>query len=208
VSFVPICILALAVAAAAQVEQPASPPNAPSATQKSGPNSPLTFGGRVAEYQKSVINLGTLVLPAMGAGIAQASNRPPEWEQGAAGYGRRYGSLIGERVISETIRFGFAAADREDSRYFLSEDRSTWGRTRHAVASTLVSRTASGRRIPAFSQFAGNYGAAFIANSWYPDSESDTYHALERGSIGVAVDAGFNLLREFAPRLMRPFGKR
>ena len=203
-----ICILALAVAAAAQVERPAPLPNAPSATQKSGPNSQLTFGGRVAEYRKSVVNLGTLVLPAVGAGIAQASNRAPEWGQGAAGYGRRYGSLLGERVISETLRFGFAAVDGEDPRYFLSEDRSTWGRTRHAVASTLVSRTAGGRRIPAFSQFAANYGAAFIANSWYPDSESDTYHALQRGSIGVAVDVGLNLVREFAPRLMWPLGKR
>jgi hypothetical protein len=73
---------------------------------------------------------------------------------------------------------------------------------RHAVASSLVSYTASGRRIPAYSRFVGAYGSSFIANAWYPASVADTSHALERGSIHLGLGAAFNLLHEFAPRFM------
>ena len=103
-------------------------------------------------------------------------------------------------MISETIRFGFAAVDGEDPRYHRSEDTGFWPRAQHAVVETFTSETASGRRIPAFSRFAGTYGAAFIANSWYPESRATTGYALRRGSTALASSVGFHLFQEFMPR--------
>jgi hypothetical protein len=159
----------------------------------------MTFGERVHVYRRSVLNPETIVGPALSAGINQARNQPPGWGQGAEAYGDRFGSAFGRNVISKTITFGFAAIDGEDPRYFRSEDRSIWGRTKHAVVSTFVSPTASGHNLPAFSHFAGSYGAAFIANAWYPDNRATAADAARRGSISFGASIGLNLLREFVP---------
>lgn len=163
----------------------------------------LTFRDRMRIYEHSFVEPGGLIGPLMGAGIAQLRDTPPEWEQGAAGYGRRFASAYGRSVISRTIAFGVAAADREDSRYFRSGDRGIWRRTRHAVGATFVSRAGSGGSMPAISRFTGIYGAAFIANSWEPASQDSPKDALERGSTALLSSVGWHVFEEFWPDIRR-----
>jgi len=163
----------------------------------------LTFGKRARVYAGSIFSWQAIVAPAFGASIGQADNEPPTWGGGAEAYGKRFGSAAARYTISETVRFGIAAADGEDPRYFLSEDRSVWGRTRHAVLSTFVSPTSHGVTIPAFSRFVGVYGAAFIANTWYPDNRATAGDAAVRGTTALVGSLGFHLVREFVPFLNR-----
>lgn len=183
-------------------------PNAPSPQQPESQQyvgssnrveKPLTFGERVHIYGKDMFNVETIIGPAFGAGIGQWEDEPPDWGGGAEGYGDRIASGVGRHLIAETIRFGFAAVDHEDPRYFLSQDRGVWGRTKHAIVGTFVSNTTSGARIPAFSRFAGTYGAAFISNTWYPSDRATAGYAARRGSTALAASVGFHLLREFMP---------
>lgn len=170
----------------------ASLPDSPSASQHAYPNtSSLTLGERFTIYSHSIISPYTVVGPALGAGIGQWENEPPGWGQGGDGYARRLASGMGRQLISETIRFGFAAADGEDPRFQRSAEEGVWSRVRHAISETFTSRTESGGRIPAFSRFAGAYGAAFISNTWYPESRATTGYALRRGStaLGRAWDS-------------------
>ena len=217
-STVALCLLCLVVPAFAQGQEsaaslPSAPspkasagtprPNAPSATTPAGTprtvDHSLTFGERVHVYRHSVFNPETILGPAIASGINQWRNQPPGFGQGAEGYGDRIGSAFGRTVISKTITFGFAAIDGEDPRYFPMKNGSGWARTRHAFVSAFVSSTASGRRIPAFSHFAGTYSAAFISNAWYPDNQANAAFAARRGSISMGVSIGLNLLREFVP---------
>lgn len=180
-------------------------PNAPSAVRqytsssKSAERS-LTFGKRARIYSHEVFGPETIVGPAFGAGIGQWEDEPPGWNEGGAGYGKRFGSGVARHTIAQTIRFGFAAADGEDPRYFPSDDKGFWGRTRHAIVSIFVSQTSSGSRIPAFSRFAGTYGAAFISKEWYPANRATAEYAARRGSTALASSVGFHLLREFVPQ--------
>jgi hypothetical protein len=203
-SAVALGILCLLVPAFAQgQDSPASLPDAPTAKASIGTahsvDHSLTFRERVHVYERSVFNPETIIGPAFTAGINQWRNQPAGFGQGAEGYADRYGSAIGRNVIAKTIGFGFAAIDGEDPRYFRSESRSIWRRTGHAFVSTFVSPTASGHQIPAFSHFAGSYGAAFISNAWYPDKEATAISAARRGSISMGTSFGLNLLREFVP---------
>ena len=159
----------------------------------------LSLRDRVQIYRHSVFSAETIVGPAFGAALGQAENEPPGWHQGGDAYAKRFGSDVARHVVGETISFGVAALDGEDTRYFLSQDRRFWARTRHAIVSTFVSDTSSGRRVPAFSRFAGDYGAAFIENTWYPADRNTAARAAERGSTALAVDLGFNVAREFIP---------
>jgi hypothetical protein len=167
------------------------------------PDHSLTVGDRAHLYGRSVFSPETIVGPAFGAAIGQWEDEPPGWHQGAEGYGKRFASGVARRGIGETIRFGFAAADREDPRYFSSQNQGTWARTQHAVVSSFVSQTSSGRTIPAFSRFAGTYGAAFISNTWYPHNRAGAGDAARRGSTALASGVGFNLAREFLPFFRR-----
>ena len=68
-------------------------PNAPSATVPTyKPVGELTLGDRFTIYRKAVVRPYSLVGPAFGAGIGQWEDEPPEWGQGAKGYGRRIAS--------------------------------------------------------------------------------------------------------------------
>lgn len=174
-----------------------------SANRNSTSDHSLTFGQRAEIYRRSVLDPEAIVGPAFGAAIGQWEDEPPGWHQGAEGYGKRFASGLARHEIGETIRFGFAAADHEDPRYFLSQDRAAWGRTQHAVVSTFVSQTSSGLTIPAFSRFAGTYGAAFISNTWYPNNRAGLGNAARRGSTALATSVGFNLAREFLPFFRR-----
>jgi hypothetical protein len=179
----------------------ASMPNAPSATRlQPSQLGSLTLGERWSIYRHSIFRPYTLVGPALGAAVGQWEDEPPEWKQGAEGYARRFGSGAGRHLIAETVRFAVAAADGEDPRYQRLGEGSVWDRARHAIVQTFTSQTSSGTRIPAFSRFAGVYGAAFVSNLWYPDSRATTGWALRRGSTALGSSLGFHLFEEFMPR--------
>jgi hypothetical protein len=169
------------------------------------PAQSLTFGERVKIYERSFIAPESLIGPALGAGVGQWRDTPPEWGQGAGAYGIRFASGFGRSVISRTIAFGVAAADREDSRFVPSNETGIWRRTRHAVVGTFVSRTPNGGAMPAFSRFAGVYSAGFIANTWEPRSQDSTAHALERGSTALLSSVGWHVFEEFWPDIRGGF---
>ncbi len=52
---------------------------------------------------------------ALAAGIGQADDRPPDWKQGAVGYGERFASGFGIAAIGTTTRYALAEALREDT---------------------------------------------------------------------------------------------
>lgn len=163
----------------------------------------LTFGERFHIYTHSLTDVESVIKPALAVGIDQGTDTPSEWGQGGAGFGRRFGSAYAREVISRTIRFGVAAADHEDPRYFPSQESGFWPRAKYAVVRTFVARTDSGSQMPAFSRLAGAYGAAFISNAWYPERQADAQHALERGSTALATSVGWNVFREFWPDIRR-----
>ncbi len=65
---------------------------------------------------------------AFAAGIGQAYNTPPEWKQGAEGYGKRFGSAFGIAAVSTTTRYGLAQAFKEDTLYYRCECKGVFPR--------------------------------------------------------------------------------
>ena len=72
----------------------------------------------------------------------------------------------------------------------------------HPLLGTFMSETADGSLMPAYSRFAGAYGAAFVSNSYYyyADPRANAAWAMRRGSTALASTVGIHLLQEFAPR--------
>ena len=54
------------------------------------------------------------------AGVLQADGAPKEWGQGAAAYGKRFGSTVAWAGIHSTLAFGLDSTLHQDPRYFRS----------------------------------------------------------------------------------------
>lgn len=111
-----------------------------------------------------------IVTATLNAGIDQTNDAPPEWKQGAASYGKRFGSNFGVAAVTTTTRYALAKAFREDALYYRCECRGALPRLRHAVISTFTARRgADGHRALAVSALVAPYaGTVASTYGWYP----------------------------------------
>jgi hypothetical protein len=135
---------------------------------------------------------------ALAAGINQLTNAPPEWDQGAAGFGRRFGSNFGIAVVATTTRYGLAQAMKEDTMYYRCECAGLVPRLRHAVVSTLTARRGEdGHRVFSFPALIAPYAGSMTAvYGWYPDRYG-AKDAFRNGNYGLLAYLGSNVALEF-----------
>jgi len=165
--------------------------------------SQLTQKDRFRLYMEATFGPLPVLTQAASAGIFQARNRPPEWGQGASGYGRRLGDGFGYNAVRTTITYGTSVLFHEDDRYFASRRRSTGGRILSALASPLIARADNGDRKFSISTTAGIVGGAMIPRAWEPPSWQGAGNVCRSIGYGYAGIAGLNLFREFVPDLIR-----
>jgi len=139
-----------------------------------------------------------IVGAAFAAGINQGQNTPPEWKQGAEGYGKRFASDFGIAAITTTTRYTLAEAFREDTLYYRCECKGVFPRLGHAVISTFTARRGEdGHRvfsIPALiAPYAGTMTAVY---AWYP-GRYEAADALRMGNYTLLGYVGGNIALEF-----------
>ena len=135
---------------------------------------------------------------AIIAGIHQASNAPPEWNQGMKGYARRFGSDFGVAAVGTTTRYALAEALKEDTLYYRCECRGVFPRVRHAFFSTLTARRGDdGHRVFSFPALVAPYAGSMTAiYGWYPD-RFGAKDAFRMGNYSLLLYAGGNISMEF-----------
>ena len=135
---------------------------------------------------------------AFAAGINQAYDTPPEWKQGAEGYGKRFGSNFAIAAVSTTTRYGLAQAFREDTLYYRCECKGVFPRLRHALISTLTSRRGEdGHRVFSFPSLIAPYAGTMTAvYAWYP-GRYNAKDALRMGNYTMLGYVGANIGVEF-----------
>jgi len=140
--------------------------------------------------------------PIVGAGLAagmhQAYNAPPEWRQGAEGYGKRFGSDFGIAAITTTTRYGLSEAFHEDAMYYRCECKGVFPRLRHAVISTLTARRGDdGHRVFSIPALVAPYAGTMTAvYAWYP-GRYDAKDGFRMGNYSLLWYAGGNIALEF-----------
>lgn len=164
---------------------------------------PLTPKTQLHIYLKDTVGPITFLREAAAAGIRQAANSPEEWGGGMEGYGKRFGSNMGYNAVRCTIMYGTAALLHEDNRYFASGKTAFWPRTSHALASPFVTRHRDGRTGFAISKMAGYVGGTIVSREWMPPSRQGPQYVFTNIATSIAGTAGFNVVREFMPDLIR-----
>lgn len=172
----------------------------------SGSQQPLTVGGKFRYFANESFRPGVFLVAGFYAGLAMAHpprNYPPEWRQGAAGFGRNYGDFIASWTAVQGGKFLAASALHEDPRYVRSSSRNLFARAFHAVRSTVIDKSDTGRDRPALANVAGALAGGFVGNAYLPDGFNDVTHGLQRSATAMTGFATSNLVDEFRPEIRK-----
>jgi len=176
--------------------------SAPSMATKPAP--PIFVYSRPTEKMK----IRTYVFDAFGpypivgaafiAAVNQRERTPPEWGQGAAAYGQRFGSNLAIAAVTTTTRYALAEAFREDTVYYRCECKGVLRRLGHALISTVTARRGEdGHRRLSFPALVAPYAGTMTAvYAWYPDRFGPK-DALRMGNYNLLAFAGENVALEF-----------
>jgi hypothetical protein len=135
---------------------------------------------------------------AVAAGINQADNTPPEWKQGAEGYGKRFASNFGIAAVTTTTRYGLAEIFKEDTIYYRCECKGFFPRLEHAAISTITTRRGEdGHRGFSFSDLISPYAGTITAvYGWFP-SRYGAKDGFRMGNYALLASVGGNIALEF-----------
>lgn len=147
---------------------------------------------------------GTIALAAAFGGLGQVTNGNPSFGQGAAGYGKYFGTAYGDFLIGDYMTEGvYPSLLHQDPRYFRKGAGSSgWSRLGYAMGQIFWTHTDRGTGQFNYSEILGNSTAAAISEAYYPDNRTASNAVSKLGSQ-LAVDMASNVLKEFWPEISR-----
>lgn len=153
---------------------------------------------KIGSYSLNTFGPIAIVETAGSAGIDQFDNSPPEWKQGAAGFGKRFGSDFGIAAVGTTTRYALSEVFREDSLYYHCECTGTFPRVGHAAISALTARRGQdGHRAFSVSALLAPYaGSTAAVYGWYP-SRYGAKDAFRLGNYSLLTSVFGNIALEF-----------
>jgi hypothetical protein len=189
-------LLVNVVSARAQSGIPSSDPVIPAYT-------PITGQQRLEWTAHASFGPSSLLGGAVSAGIDTLRNSPSEYGPHWAGFGKRYGLRLSNRVISSGIEASAGSLWGEDPRYFRAPEKRPKARFANIVRMTVISHNRAGREMPAYARFLAVPSSAFLSNAWEPDSHNSTGDALNRIAASFATRIIGNAFSEFWPDVRR-----
>jgi hypothetical protein len=188
-----------------QVAKPQTSFTGPVSTRSVPVFSPLSNEEKFHHYLHHTFGPARILRSGATAGINQWMDSNPEWGQGMEGYGRRFGSKLGQSTIKRTLQLGIGIWRDEDPRYFRSVHDGFWLRTRHALAYTFVTRMDDGSKGMAVSRLTSTFGASLLSRTWQPERKRTVKDGLQNGVISLGIDAAFRIVQEFWPDIRHRF---
>jgi hypothetical protein len=146
---------------------------------------------RVAVDPVTILGVGFI------AGLDQAGNTP-DYQQGAKGYGQRFGAVAADGVTD--IMIGGAILPsllHQDPRYFYQGKGTTRSRMFHAISYPFVCRGDNGQMQPNYSSLGGDLAASALENAYYPQSNRGVGLVFGHFALDTAERAVSSMAQEF-----------
>jgi len=173
-------------------------PNYNAVNDPSHPFMSISAGEKFKIAAQDAFDPFSWVTSGLYAGVAQWQNQYPAFGQGAAGYAKRYAGAFADGAIGNYLAEAILPTIlHEDPRYFRMGEGTKIHRAAYAISRVLVTRTDAGGSRFNFSEIFGNLGAAGLSNLYYPSGDRSAIQTIEKFSVNVISDAGFNVLKEF-----------
>jgi hypothetical protein len=169
-----------------------------------------TSPGPLSSQQKLELFAGKSLAPsrflssALSSGIGQARDTLPDYGQGMAGYGKRFGSSMASGASTEFFTtFLFVSLFRRDPRYFVSLRGGPWRRIGYGVGRVMVARTDRGQQGFNWPGILGPLFAESLANSYLPVTQQTAGQTFRRYGVRLGFTAGSNVVKEYWPTIFR-----
>jgi hypothetical protein len=161
---------------------------------------PLSPRAKFRLSYKSAFDPVEFTLVGLQAGFSQAEDEFPEYGQGAAGFGKRYGSTLADEVSSGFFaNYFYPVLLKEDPRYFRLGQGSIKHRLGYALLQEVQCRTDKGGRSFAWNNILGAFTAGGLSNAYYPQAERGFGLTMSRSAIAIGYGSLGGLLDEFYP---------
>lgn len=202
-SFLSVALVFAATTSPANAEGNANPEPRPQPGQTRTAYQPLTGMERVDFYiEDTYANPGVFFRLAMPSLFNTIDNEPPEWGDGAGGFGRRAADRLGQQAVQGSVEHGLAALLKTEPRYIPCECSGFFKRFGYAALSGLWTYTNNGNKTVHLPSIAGGYAGGMATLAWYPDRFS-WKDGLRTGTQQLAFSGVGNIFREFKPELMK-----
>jgi hypothetical protein len=166
---------------------------------------PIATAEKFKVAGQDAFDRGTFVLAGLFAGESQLTNANPSFGQGAAGYGRYFGTSMADFVIGDYMTEAvYPSLLHQDPRYFRRETGSGLSRLGYAMGQIFWTHGDSGKPEFNFSEVLGNSTAVAISNAYYSDNRT-ACDAIAKLGMQLGVDMAANVLKEFWPDFERKF---
>lgn len=165
---------------------------------------PLTPAEKFHLFAKSTFDPATLGAVGLQAAISQAENEFPEYGQGAAGYGKRYGASLADEVSSGFFGgFVYSTLLKEDPRYFRLGQGTFRNRFVYSLEQVLICHTDKGVKSFNYQNVLGAFTSGGISNAYYPANERGFGLTMTRSGIALLYGGMGNMVDEFWPDVSR-----
>ena len=161
---------------------------------------PLPPKAKFRLFYRSAFDPVELSVVGLQAGLSQANDEFPEYGQGAAGFGKRYGSTLADEVSSSFFsNYFYPVVLKEDPRYFRLGTGSIKRRIGYALYQEISCRTDKGGRSFAFNNVLGAFSSGGLSNLYYPRAERGFGLTMSRSAIAIGYSSLGGLVDEFYP---------
>jgi|SRR5579864_1394975 hypothetical protein len=161
---------------------------------------PLTSGEKFHLFAKSAFDPVELSVVGLQAAVSQGEDEFPEYGQGAAGYGKRYGATLADEVSSGFwANYFYPVLLKEDPRYFRLGQGTIKHRMGYALLQEVICHTDKGGRSFAWENVLGAFTTGGVSNLYYPPAERGLGLTMSRSAIAVGYGSLGGLVDEFYP---------
>src|SRR3954470_14325906 len=165
----------------------------------------LTTQEKFNLYVQQTYSPFTFAAAGVSAGLSQAGNSPG-FNQGWAGYGKRYGAALADSETSAFFtKFLIPVMARQDPGFKRNGREPFLSRLWDAASQVVDTVDDDGDPTFNYSQVLGTVVSASIANAYYPPESRGMRRTANRAVNGLGGAAGANVLREFWPDIKRVF---
>jgi hypothetical protein len=173
--------------------------------ENAGKIPPLTTKQKFAVVTRSSFDYIQVPWYAFLAGVSQAENSEPGYGQGAAGYGKRFGSAAADGTIENYWTSAILpSVFHQDPRFYQLGKGGFWHRTFYAMSRIVVTRSDSGSSQFNVSEVFGSALAASISTySYHPHADKTLSNTASVWGSQIAYDTATIVLKEFWPDIRR-----
>ena len=166
----------------------------------------LTPGQKFDLMSRSYLTVFPYLAAGFQAGLSQATNSFEGYGQGAAGYGKRFGSALADGADSAFFsNYLYPVLFKQDPRYFrMGEGYRRKRRVLSALEQEFVTKKDSDRTpVFSYSNVLGALTAGTISNAYYPKEERGFGLTMSRTAIAFGWGMAGNFILEFWPDISR-----